>query len=367
VISPVASVVGKSSTITPFGCDSTNSFKAIDENTNPMTCTKTGGPLGFVLSPFHKQLSNVHSIRVYSSKHYPSLDPVTYVLEGRVNAGSPWQLISQGDFPWIADSNPPRNPSRNFMYSTYESGDSSRTFTESVIPDHDGAYLEYKVTVTTRKSSESLLKFAEIELPGDVLAKVTTYEAEDQTVAGGVIGSLYGVSYVNMGGAYTYVEFPNVDGGSGGDCVLSVNYSNGGSGDRPLEVSVNGNVVGTFAGLPTNSAADWNNEVLETTCAPGINSIRITNISGSGQNVNKLVVYKPSSPPPSPGPAPTAKPTEQLPTLKPTSPPTTAEPTLLPTPGPTSLTSKQPSNEPTPLPTSLVSDVLLSIRSFFSL
>ena len=268
----------------------------MDENTNPMKCTKTGGPLGFVLSPFHKQLSNVHGIRVYSGKRYPSRDPVTYVLEGRVDPGSPWQLISEGDFPWITQSNPPRNPSGNFMYSTYENGDSSRTFTEVVIPAHDGAYLEYKVTVTTRTSSESVLQFAEIELPGDVLSKVTTYEAEDQTVVSGEIQSLYGVSYVTLAGGY--VEFPNVDGGSGGNCVLSVNYSNQRSGDKPIEVSVNGNVVGTFTGAPTISAADWNNESIETTCSPGMNSIRLTGIASSGPNVNKLVVYKPSAPSP---------------------------------------------------------------------
>ena len=289
MLSPVASVVGKSSTITLFGCDSSNSFKAMDENTNPITCAKTGGPVGFVLTPFHKQLSNVHGIRVYGSKNYPEYDPVTYVLEGRVDAGSPWQMVSQGDFPWIHESNPRRNGSRNFMYSTYESGDSSRTFTEIVIPGHDGAYFEYKVTVTTRNPSAPYLKFAEIEFPGDVLAEVTTYEAEDQTVVGGTIDSLYGVSYVNVGNAY--VEFPSVDGGTGGACVLSVNYSNGRSGDRPIELSVNGIVVGTFVGSPTVSAADWNNEAIETTCAPGMNTIRLTGILG-GPNVNKLVVYK---------------------------------------------------------------------------
>lgn len=171
MLSPVASVVGKSSSITPFGCDSTSSFQAIDENTNPIQCTKTGGPLGFILSPYHKQLSNVHAIRVYGSKHYPLLDPVTYVLEGRVDTSSPWQLISQGDFPWIDQSSPPRNPSRNFMYSTYESGDPNWEFTQADIPAHDGAYLEYKITVTTRGSSESQVKFAEIELPGDILSR----------------------------------------------------------------------------------------------------------------------------------------------------------------------------------------------------
>jgi len=293
VVSPVASVVGKSSTITIFGCnDAGTDFKAIDENTNPISCSITGGPLGFVLSPFHKQLSNVHGIRVYSSKHYPANDPVTYVLEGRVDASSPWQLIGQGDFPWIAQSNPSRNPSRNVIHSTYESGDPSRSFTEVAIPDHNGAYLEYKVTVTTRDPSSSVLKFAEIEMPGDVLATMTTYEAEDHTVVNGDIDTNNGVQYVSYAGVESYVEFSGVDGGSGGYCVLSVNYSNRFSGSRPLDVSVNGNVVGSFTIAPTLSGADWNNEAIETTCAPGLNTIRLTASASGGAAVNNLTLYK---------------------------------------------------------------------------
>ena len=92
-----------------------------------------------------------------------------------------------------------------------------------------------------------------------------------------------------MDGAY--VEFQNVDGGSGGNCVLSVNYSNFRSGDRPMEVSLNGNVVGSFTGAPTLSGADWNNEAMETTCAPGMNTIRLTGLSASGLSLNKLLVY----------------------------------------------------------------------------
>lgn len=118
---------------------------------------------------------------------------------------------------------------------------------------------------------------------------MSTYEAEDQTIVGGSIQSLNGVKNVYLSGPGSYVEFTNVDGGSGGNCVLSVNYSNNGSNSRPIEVSVNGNSVGTYAINPTISAADWNNEIIETTCEPGMNTVRLTALNKD--NVNKLVVY----------------------------------------------------------------------------
>lgn len=280
-----------------FGCDGSTDYKAIDESTDPLSCTKSGTPYGFILSPFHKQLSNVHKIRVYSSKHYPARDPVTYVIEGRVDASSPWQLIDGGDFPWITDSTPDRNPTGYKINSTYESGDSARSFTEAVLPEHDGAYLEYKITVTTRKSSEAALKFAEIELPGDVLSEITTYEAEDHNLVGGYVETNNGVQYVVLDTVGSYVEFTNVDGGSGGNCVLNVNYSNRFSNGKPIEVTVNGNVVGSFDIRPTLSGADWNNEALEATCAPGMNTIRLTAALSGGAPVNHLTVYKPGGSP----------------------------------------------------------------------
>ena len=285
-------MTGKSSSISSFGCDDVGTnYKAIDETTDPIKCyTIPGEPYGFVLSPFHKQLSNVHKIRVYSSKHYPVFDPVTYVLEGRVDASSPWQPIHAGDFPWIADSTPPRNPTGNNLYSTYESGDPNRAFTEAILPVHNGAYLEYKVTVTTRSASATQVKFAEIELPGDVLSEMTTYEAEDQIVIDGSVYTSSGVTYVTLDAIGSYIEFTSVDGGSGGNCVLSVNYSNRYSNGKPIEVTVNGNVVGSFDIRPTLSGADWNNEVIETSCAAGMNTVRLTGLSG-GSSINSLTVY----------------------------------------------------------------------------
>ncbi|KAL7541246.1 hypothetical protein ACHAXR_012136 [Thalassiosira sp. AJA248-18] len=368
--SSVANVVGKSSTVTAFGCTTTSNNQATDAKTNPMACSITpgSGPLGVEITPFHKQLSKVHGIRVYSHKNYPIYDPVTYVVEGRADSGSPWQVVAQGDFEWISDSSPGRNPSGIVINSSYESGDSSRSFTEVTFPDNNAAYLDYKITFTTRQSSSSTLKFAELELPGLIQASMTTYEAEDQTVSGNknIYTSSDGTTYVNRG--FSYIEFAHVDAGPGGTCALSFSYSNGNSSDRPHDVMINGVTIGTLAFPPGGSWVDWKNEAIETMCAPGLNVVRI---SGSGANINSMTIYK-SSPPGSPNISgspskapdtvePSKSPTKlPVQTLQPaTAEPSTGEPTPLPTNVPsTSSPTKAPvtagpSNSPTSQPTTV--------------
>jgi len=286
----VATVVGKSSPVLPFGCTTSTGYRAVNANTDPFQCSLGSDPVGLEITPFHKQRSKVHGVRVYSSKHYPAYDPVSYVLEGRADSSSPWQLVSQGDFPWISENAPGRNPSGIDIVSSYASGDLSRSFTEASFPGNDAAYLDYKITLATR--SGSTLKFAEVEMPGLVMASMTTYEAEDETIgSGGYVYSDSGVTYVKLDASGSYVEFAGVDAGSGGTCVLSVRYSNGGAGDRAVDVSVNGSPVGSMTMAVGLSWRDWQNAAIETVCAPGLNVVRLTR-NGGDVNLDSLTLYK---------------------------------------------------------------------------
>ena len=290
---PVATVVGKSSPVATFGCSSSTSHQAVDMNTNPLSCDIIGPVYGIEISPYHKQLSIVRNIRVYSSKHYPDRDPVTYILEGRTDSGSPWQFVAQGDFEWKSQSNPPRNGSGNQINSSYESGDPSKTFTVPVsFPVLTTAYLDYKITLTTR-SDPAFLKFAEIELPGEIQAAVTTYKAEDAfSYASDTYSASGGGMYVDLNGPGSYVEFANVDGGLGGSCALSINYANGASSPRPIDVMLNGQAVGTLAIVNGIVWGDFLNEAIEATCAPGLNNVVRFTASGS-VNIFSMTVYKP--------------------------------------------------------------------------
>ena len=102
-----------------------------------------------------------------------------------------------------------------------------------------------------------------------------------------------GSGYVDMGGINSYVEWPSVDAGSGGACVLSFRYANGGSTSRPCEVKVNGIAVGTLQ-FPVTSP--WSNyqysSTIETQCGAGSNRIRITaSTDAGGPNLDKLDFY----------------------------------------------------------------------------
>lgn len=287
---PVANVVGKSSPVTVFGCTLvTPSHRAVDANTDPFQCSLSGGPAGVIISPYHYQLSHVHGLRVYSSKHYPQFDPVSYVLEGRADSSSPWQMVSQGDFPWISQSSPGRNPSGNAINSSYESGDASRTYTEVSFPENNMAYLEYKIIFLTR-SSPTTLKFSEVELPGLILASSATHEVEDQTVSGGDVYSASGVTYWKPSSG-AHVDFGSVDAGSGGNCVLLFRYTNNSSSDKSLAIMINGTPVGSVTMPPTASAQDWSNQAFETWCAPGINVVRATG-TGSRPLIDSMTIYK---------------------------------------------------------------------------
>lgn len=291
---PAANVVGKSSPVTAFGCSSTSSHQAVDMNTDPMACSIIDPVYGIEISPYHKQLSTVKNIRVYSSKHYPGRDPVTYILEGRTDSGSPWQFVAQGDFEWKSQSNPPRNGSGNQINSSYESGDPSRSFTTAVsFPVVTTAYLDYRISLTTR-SDPAYLKFAEIELPGEIQAAVTKYEPEDAIISASVIKTASsGDMFVEFNGPGSYVEFTNVDGGLGGNCALSINYGNGKSGPKPVDVTLNGQAVGTMTIVNGKSWVDLLNEAIEATCVPGLNNVvRFTSSAGS-PNIYSMTVYKP--------------------------------------------------------------------------
>ena len=93
--------------------------------------------------------------------------------------------------------------------------------------------------------------------------------------------------------AGSYIEFDQVDGGSGGACSISFRYANGDSAgnDRPCEVAINGVIVGPMAF--TALTGDWYtwrvSEVLETECPAGLFTLRLTAI-GSGPNVDHLTV-----------------------------------------------------------------------------
>jgi len=152
--------------------------------------------------------------------------------------------------------------------------------------DHAGTYY-YVVTAVDINGNESSSS-AEVTAP-------STFQAEEATVVGpeiksgesGYTGTGY-ADYKNASG--DYIEW-TVASASGGDYDIAFRYALE-SGDRALEIKVNGVVVASSLSFPgTGDWSTWGTTApLSVTLNAGSNTIRATAIGTSGGNVDSLVV-----------------------------------------------------------------------------
>jgi len=123
----------------------------------------------------------------------------------------------------------------------------------------------------------------------------TVYNAEDATFEDVEVKTenegYTGTGYADMGDKGSYIEFTNVE-SKGGGCSLSFRYAFGDNENRPVEVMVNDEVVGTLDLLPTGDWEDWqDSEAVEAQCVEGSNNIRIVvSTDAGGPNVDSLKV-----------------------------------------------------------------------------
>ncbi len=121
------------------------------------------------------------------------------------------------------------------------------------------------------------------------------YEMEDGTMSSAQIASNHagytGTGFVDYNGSTgAYVEL-TVNVSTGGSYDLSYRYALG-SGNRPLEIKVNGQVVDSsldFTG--TGGWTTWGyTGTVQVTLSAGDNTVRATAIGSSGANVDHLLV-----------------------------------------------------------------------------
>ena len=129
-----------------------------------------------------------------------------------------------------------------------------------------------------------------------VVEEDTMYEAEDYGGSGVTVkithAGFTGDGFLDYGGAGTYVQFDNVDGGMGGSCTLKIRYANGGTWTRRCKVNVNGvDQPGEIAFPPTGAWNSWlDTEPIEVNCEPGnANTIQIIGLT-SGPNMDHMEV-----------------------------------------------------------------------------
>lgn len=129
------------------------------------------------------------------------------------------------------------------------------------------------------------------------------FQAEDATLSGAIVGDSNSgytgsgyADYQNNSG--DYVEW-NVSVATAGTYSLMFRYANGGTGDRPLAITVNGTDAGTLPFSVTGgwTGSGWQFEELVLDLPAGASTVRATATGQSGGNIDYLGI--------SPGTAPT--------------------------------------------------------------
>jgi hypothetical protein len=87
-----------------------------------------------------------------------------------------------------------------------------------------------------------------------------------------------------------YVQW-TVNVGKAGTYTLAFRYANGGAGNRPLAIAVNGTTInGSLAFPATANWSTWNTVSLMATLNAGNNTVRATATGQSGGNIDYLSV-----------------------------------------------------------------------------
>jgi hypothetical protein len=122
---------------------------------------------------------------------------------------------------------------------------------------------------------------------------VNEYEAEDAMLSGPVVATEHagftGTGFVDFGSAGgQFIEW-NVTAPQAGLYTLSFRYANGSTGNRPLELRVNGTVDQPAVAFGTTGAwTNWAVSSEQVTLVAGANAIRLTSVGGEGPNLDHL-------------------------------------------------------------------------------
>jgi Carbohydrate binding module (family 6) len=118
------------------------------------------------------------------------------------------------------------------------------------------------------------------------------YQAEDATLSGPLAldtnPGYTGTGYADYQNAYNdYVQW-TVQVPTAGTYTLLFRYANGGSGSRPLAITVNGANAGTLPFAPTGGWSDWDLQGMIVQLTAGQNTVRATATGESGGNIDYL-------------------------------------------------------------------------------
>ncbi|MFD9700580.1 cellulase family glycosylhydrolase [Lentzea sp. NPDC059081] len=135
-----------------------------------------------------------------------------------------------------------------------------------------------------------------LSLPAVAVAAPVQYQAENATIAHGVVESNHagftGSGFVNYDNeAGSSVEF-TVTAASAGPATLTFRFANGQTANRPMDISVNGSVTAPALAFPSTGAwTSWTTRSIAVTLTAGTNKIKtVATTSNGGPNLDRIDV-----------------------------------------------------------------------------
>ncbi|MEO0476215.1 MAG: carbohydrate-binding protein, partial [Planctomycetota bacterium] len=126
-------------------------------------------------------------------------------------------------------------------------------------------------------------------LPDTVTLQGEDFDTQANTAVDTTDSGYNGTGYINSGWN-SWVQWDRVEGGTdGGEVLLTFRYANGSTSNRPADIIINGETVGTLDFEPTGGWGTWSTASLTAVLAPQANTIRMHSPQ-SGVNLDQMMI-----------------------------------------------------------------------------
>jgi rhamnogalacturonan endolyase len=159
-------------------------------------------------------------------------------------------------------------------------------------PPHTGFFLGNGMTTPP---VPAIYLVGSVPIPPDPIPGGSLYQAEDAVYGGTDTvfednnSGYYDTGYINFSMSGGYLEFQNVDGGTGGAVALMLRNALGGTSSRTGRIQVNGGNWQDITFDPTGDWITWNNKEVSVTLKSGTtNTIRLETTGQDLANIDQL-------------------------------------------------------------------------------
>jgi hypothetical protein len=149
-----------------------------------------------------------------------------------------------------------------------------------------------RLTATTANGDANLDKVTISPVAGPVVVQSETGTWDAAGVLETVNAGYIGAGYVNTGNAIGAYSEVTVNVATAGTYSIDFRYANGGTVDRPADLSINGTVVQAAVSFPATGAwTTWSDVIVTKTLNAGNNTIRLTATTANGDaNLDEVTV-----------------------------------------------------------------------------